>query len=453
MRFRSWIRQGARGAALLAIVALLSSAVALGADPFRLTLDAAYRLALASDERIRIAERELRKAELLPWRAASLMAPRAEISASYTRAKDDLTFSRDAAGGVGGENVVRPEQAWQGELSATQPIFRPELLPTLRLGDDTVERRLDEYRFTIRDVLFGVGRAYYDVLRAGRLVEVSRRSLELAAEELEHARVRLRVGEVVRTDVLRAEVGVERARRDLVRNEGLLEASRRTLARLTGAEEPLSLEESPPSPVTEGDAEELIARAIEQREDLRAAEKAIRIAEAQRGLILARYAPTVEAEWRYPRIEKPTFSQPDEFWTLVLSFSVPLFDGGARELDLAEAGETVRQVRFERDRLRKDVELEVERALIDVRTLVASRDASGREVDLAEQEYAVTSKSYRVGVATSLDVSTALTNLDRARTNLANETYDLAVARLALERVLGSFGERYVEGEAAEVLP
>src|SRR5947208_2633736 len=43
-----------------------------------ITLEEAYRLALANEEQIKIAERELAKAQLLTWRAYAQLTPRAE---------------------------------------------------------------------------------------------------------------------------------------------------------------------------------------------------------------------------------------------------------------------------------------------------------------------------------------------------------------------------------------
>ena len=47
-------------------------------------------------------------------------------------------------------------------------------------------------------------------------VKVAQDTLKLAQEELQRAHVRFRVGEVTKTDILRAEVAVERASRALV---------------------------------------------------------------------------------------------------------------------------------------------------------------------------------------------------------------------------------------------
>lgn len=67
-----------------------------------LTLDEAYRLAVANEEQVKIAERELAKAQLLPWRAIAQLTPRADIAGTYTRNKDEIAFTGVPGGGGAG---------------------------------------------------------------------------------------------------------------------------------------------------------------------------------------------------------------------------------------------------------------------------------------------------------------------------------------------------------------
>ncbi|MCS6927392.1 MAG: TolC family protein, partial [Candidatus Binatia bacterium] len=56
----------------------------------------------------------------------------------------------------------------------------------------------------------------------------------------------------------------------------------------------------------------------------------------------------------------------------------------------------------------------------------------------------ITSKQYRVGLATSLDVNTALNALNQVRTQLIDQTYAHQIALLALERAVGVFAQNYL---------
>ncbi|HXG18318.1 MAG TPA: TolC family protein [Methylomirabilota bacterium] len=413
-----------------------------------LTLDDAYRLAIANEEQIKIAERELAKAQLLPWRAVALLTPRADVAGTYTRNKDEIAFTGNPSGGGGATttfpSVIRPLESWQGIFSVTQPLIQPSFLPSWQLGKDSVRQNEQRYGFTIREVLFGVARAYYDVLRAQAQVGVAQDTLKLTQDELKQAQARFRVGEVTKTDVLRAEVEVARAERALITAGNNQELTLTVLARTVGVRGPIKVVEPAP-PLSSGERyEQLLDKAYKQRQDLRAQEAAVEVARQRRNLVRARYFPSVGALWQFPKLDSPTFANRDEFWTLTLNFQVPVFDGGTRELDLLEQEENLAQSRLQFDLLKKDIGVEVRQALLSVETLAATLDTLKKEVNLAQENYNITSKQYRVGLATSLDVNTALNALNQVRTQLTDQTYAYQVGLLGLDRAVGVFAQDYV---------
>jgi len=75
-----------------------------------LPLEEAYRLALANEEQIKIAGRELTKAQLLPWRAIAQLTPRADVTGTYTRNKEELAFVFPEGFGsrAGTASAIRP---------------------------------------------------------------------------------------------------------------------------------------------------------------------------------------------------------------------------------------------------------------------------------------------------------------------------------------------------------
>ena len=158
----------------------------------------------------------------------------------------------------------------------------------------------------------------------------ARDTLGLSQDELRQAQVRFRVGEVTKTDVLRAEVAVEQARRQLVTDHNRLRLAFTTLARAIGVPEPLGVAQPEPVAYSPVPYDRLLDQAYSQRQDFRAQEIGVEIATQRKNLVIARYAPRVNARWDFPRLDAETFAEQDQFWTLFLNFEVPLFDGGAR---------------------------------------------------------------------------------------------------------------------------
>ncbi len=422
---------------------------ALGHGPL-IPLTEAYRLAIHNEERIRIASHELGKARLLPWRAITQLTPRGDIQGTYTRNKDEISF-------VGGDilppgagslfstgSVIRPLDRWTGIFRITQPILEPAFFATRQLGKAAVRESAERYAFTVREVLFGVARAYYGVLRSQTQARIATETLGLSQDELRHAQVRFRVGEVTKTDVLRAEVAVEQARRQVVTDHNRLRLAFTTLARTIGVPEPLAVAQPEPLRYSPVPYDRLLEQAYSQRQDLRAQELLVEVARQRKNLVLARYAPRVSARWEFPRLDAETFAERDKFWTLFLNFEVPLFDGGARELDLIEENRNLSQARLRVEQFRKDIQVELRDALLTVETLGSTLDTLAKEVNLAQENYTITSKQYRVGLATSLDLNTALNALNQVRTQRTDQTYAYQIALLRLRHTTGGFATDYL---------
>jgi len=166
-----------------------------------ITLEQAYDQTLASDQTIRIAYWEVRKANLLPWGALTRLGPQLTASGGYTRGE---TFTKRAVvetvTEVPGQpatltspavpaitSIVSTDRTTRvhsgtGDVGFTylQPLIDLTVFPAYRVGKiSTVITRL-EHQFTIRGTLYGVMGAYYEVLKQQRLVEVDRETLRLA---------------------------------------------------------------------------------------------------------------------------------------------------------------------------------------------------------------------------------------------------------------------------------
>ena len=216
------------------------------------------------------------------------------------------------------------------------------------------------------------------------------------------------------------------------------------MARAIGVSEPLGVTQPESVAYSPVPYDRLLDQAYSQRQDFRAQEIGVEIATQRKNLVIARYAPRVNARWDFPRLDAETFAERDQFWTLFLNFEVPLFDGGARELDLLEENERLAQAQLRVDQLRKEIQVEVRDALLTVETLGSTLQTLEKEVSLAQENYTITSKQYRVGLSTSLDVNTALNALNQVRTQLTDQTYAYQIALLRLQQTTGVFATDYV---------
>lgn len=357
----------------------------------------------------------------------------------------------DANGAPSIRSVERTSHTRNGNASAgltlQQPLIDLTVFPAYRFGKLSSESARLQHRFTVRGTLFGVGQAYYAVLEQQRLVEVNRETLRLSQEQLQLAQTRADVGEVTRSDVLRAEVAFQTARRVLIESENLLASRRNTLGNILNLAPgvPYRIAEPPGYPTTLPPFEELLARAQAHREDLRVQDIAVQQDIERKNEVLAQYGPRVVAQFDTDvNNATGTSSSRQHAWQATVGVQVPIFTGGQREIDLATARLQIAQTRLTRDSLAKSIEQEVKDAWLTVRSLEETLKAVAAQVAAAEQGYADLENQYRAGTATSVDVLTSLNDLHTARKDFAVQTYAYQVALRNLEQTSGVFQESRV---------
>ena len=434
----------------LLFASAIADGLARGADRKTISLEQAYDLALASDQSIRIAYFETRKANLLTWSALTKLGPQLTGDSGYSRSERTTRSTTSTTGAASSLDRSVNTDAGNGTASLTfkQPLIDLTVFPAYRLGKLSAEVAKLQQQFTVRETLFGVASAYFEVLKQERLVAVNREALRLAGEQLDLAQKRADVGEVTRSDVLRAQVVVETARRVLVESENVLELDKNTLGNILNLSPntPFQVAEPPDYPSALPLFEELLSRAYSHREDLRVKELAIGQDTERRNEIYGEYGPRVVAQWDGQIAHASGSSASSERdWQATVSVQVPFLTGGQREIDLRSAGHQIEQTKLERDRTAKAVEADTKQAWLTVRTLQQTLKALHVQVVAAEQGYHDLENQYRAGTSTSVDVLSALNDLNTARKDLAIQTYDFQVALRNLEQVSGVFQEARVQ--------
>ena len=407
-----------------------------------LSMEEAYDRVLATDQTIQIAFTEVRKANLLPWSALTRMGPSVTGNAAYTKPKETLSSPS------GFPVVAETEGAG---ITVQQPLLDLTVFAAYRNGRLSAQAARLAERFTTRTALFGVTEAYYNVLKQQQIVAVKRQTLALAQEQLTLAQRRFNVGEATRTDVLRAEVSVAQAERALTEAEDALRLAASILGSILnfGTEQSLQVIEPPAATPSSQPLDQRVEQAYQHCEDLQVSDLAAQQSVEKHREVLAQYAPRLVAQWSNAWISPELFAQRNNFWTATVGVQLPLFEGGQRELDVRRTNDEITQARLSYENLHKTIEVEVKTAWLRVHTLTRTVQSLRAEVAAADKNYQDLVNQYRVGAATSLDVQSALNELNTARTDLSAQTYDYQVALRSLDLAAGVFQQQRVEKEEA----
>ncbi len=421
-----------------------------------LTLEEAFERTLATDQSIRNAYYTLRKANLQPWSALTRLGPRLTGNATYQGNRRKNTY--DAVGLEGPTSITTRQNSYSRYVGLTlvQPLFDPTVIPAYHYGKLAAEAARLQYRFTVRETLFGVAQAYYETLKLQSVTRINRETLELAKGQLKQAKIRHEFGEAAQLDVSRAEASLEEARNNLIQSQGMLEVDLDTLSHILnlGGKTDFTLAEPAKAPDPATPVEEALKKAFARREDYRISAIGVEQEKTARQEIAAGYAPRLNA-------------QASTQWTgatggnsgrtlvnsAVLSVEMPFLTGGQREIDLRSARYEIEQAKLNLETAAKTIEADIRNAWIAVRTGREAIVALRAGVEAATKNYEDTRSFYESGASTSLDVQVALRELNNSRTLLINQLYDYQIALRDLQRAQALFEEERVRGKAAHPRP
>lgn len=291
--------------------------------------------------------------------------------------------------------------------------------------------------------------AYYDVLAQEELARVAGERVRRAEEQLAVARARVASGAAVQTDSLQVLLELSRARVDLLRQETALRVARLQLGRRIGVAGPVTAEPlgplpAPDLPLDEGEA---VRVALQEGPDYRAAVADERAAGSALRSERGSYLPQVSLFGQWTGYDDSFFPDATKRASYGLTVSLPIWNGGQREIALARA-------RADRDAARaarRDAELSLRRDVVEAyenyRTARASADLAAEGVTVARENLRVQETRYRAGATTILDLLTAQVDQAQAEADLVQARH---ATRLALARLESLLGRRLTREQGTE---
>ncbi len=411
-----------------------------------LNLEDCQRVVLEKNKDIQKA-REYRNAVMgryVEERAAAL--PQLSVNAYVNHGRDESQKSL-YRGLFPFEQEVR-----SAEVGISQPLYTfgriGAAIRAARIGLGTAEDQLRIYRqAALRDVTA----AFQDVLLSRELHTLAVQNLEQKERTRGEARRKLAAGVATEYDVLAAEVAVENARPDVIRGENLIRISRDKLRFILGLEGQEvdavgSLTASLEPPPAYDDAMET---ALRKRPELSDLKKRVQMYEELVTIYKAGTLPRIDfkAGWGWRQLDFGTlnFGSPDgegQVWTAGLYFSFPFFDGLRTQGKVLQAKTDVANLKIDEAKLIDSIALQVREGINSSREAEEIVQALSGTVRQAERLLAMAEKGFQYGVKTQLEVDDAQLNVTRAKSSLAKAYRDYLVARVTLEWVKGTLGEK-----------
>lgn len=414
---------------------LLIAAAAFAAEPW--TLERALEEGLRRNPDARLARQRIAAAQAGLEQAEAAFWPKLQLQSSYTRTDNPM----NVFGSILNQRAYSPRLDFNDVPDVdnlnvkglvTVPLYAGGRNAALRqAGKASLQaaRREDE---AVRNALgFEIARAFHTILKTREFVRAMEAVVNAFEKNVAVAHKRLEGGALLRTEVLDLEVRLAQAREDLVRARNSQTLAERTLRNLVGIEEgEFTASDSFPT-VAAVDSSD-----FSQRPELAAARHRERAAEEQLRGAKSGYLPRVSAfgsvdydyGWKYDR--------DGASYTAGALVQWDIWDGRLTRAKVREASANLESAREEERKIRLALDLEVERARLELKTANERLSATSQAVAQAAESAELTRARFEQGVALSTQVIDAETALVSARVRRAEAEADQRIATAALRKAL-----------------
>lgn len=415
-----------------ATIVLLSAVLGPGSlHAEELTLDQVVRLALARNERTRIAALGVVSAEAGVSKARAGFLPTVALTGSEVL--------RPYSVEQGGRTTVRSNTA-QGAVTVTQPVVSLTAFPLYDAAKHTAEAARYGEIDARRQLCFDAARAFFGVIAQQRVLNAAKRRLERADASFNDTRARAEAQLVSTNDVTRAQIERSNALQSMAIAQGGVEQSLVNLEYIVNTAVRGGLRSPDEGLVpTRLDANQLTNQALARRPDVASAKENVASAESAADEPGMRFLPTLNVAGQARTADQQIAG--DRYWdtTLTLNLTWQIYDAGVRSADATLRRATADTAALQTQALRRRVGADIRAAIAELDAARASLAAAEQSVEAARRSADETSVLYSQGLAKAIELVDA--NLSRfdAEVSLAGAQLSLRQAELDMRAALGLF--------------
>ncbi|MEE8488074.1 MAG: TolC family protein [Gemmatimonadota bacterium] len=280
---------------------------------------------------------------------------------------------------------------------------------------------------------------YYDVIAQRQLLTVSEERVRRATEQLSVARARVLSGAAVQSDSLQLLLELTRAQLDELVQRSALTISRLQLGRRIGRDGPVDA--ARPEAVQFRELplslSSAVAEATRTSPALLVARAQQRLAETAFKTERATYLPRLSLFATWQGFDEDLIPDATNRTVIGASLSLPLFDGGARELRVFRAGTARRVADAEAADALRAAARNVTEAYETHTTARAASVLAERGVTVARENLRVQMERYTGGATTIIELVTAQVDLAEAESGLVQARFATRLALAGIEAILG----------------
>jgi outer membrane protein TolC len=405
--------------------------------PLSLSLTDAINRGLEHNLNILLAQAGIEGAQGDRFQALSTLLPDLSGKLAFNRQK--INLDQFGFNFPGFPKLIGPFNVYDARVSVSQSVVDVSALAHLR----SRVQALQAAKYSAQDVrdavVLAVANLYLDAVAGISRIEASEAEVNTAKALFDQATDMKQAGTVAGIDVLRAQVQLETEQQQLIVLRNDLAKQKLSLARAIGIDprQPIELSDRPAYHAMEPlSADDAINRALAQRGDLQAAVALVNSAQAEKFSAQSGRLPSLSVNGNYGPVGQ-TASGSLITYALGAEVRVPIFEGGVAHARTLVADAQLRERRAQLDDLKRQVQYEVQTALLDLGAADERVRVAQHTVTLAKDTQQQAQDRFRAGVANNLEVVQAQEAVARANEAFISSVYEHNLAKAALARSLG----------------
>lgn len=453
-----------------------------GISQEQMTLQQAREMALRKNENLKVAGKQMEKAETQKAAVRTLRLP--SLSATGMGIYQDKDFEMELTlptqkpnpltgelepnimtNPETGEPVIGPDGnpvfnmyawlplnvglsgAYLAGIALEQPVFTGgKINAGNKMADIGIEMADENSSLQQMNTIAEADNAYWTYISVSQKVKLAQQAVDMLTELVEKARDAHEVGMSGRNDLLKAQVELNNAKLNLQKAKNGLELSRMDLCRVTGL--PFS------TGITALDTAVSVSRPAEiipkeetvnQRPEYRLMEKNIELEEQNIRMTKADFLPTAGIQAGYNHIGGIDFGGTDFSNTslnVLASVKIPLFHWGegVKKINAAKIDKEIKELELEKNR--QLLQLETEQARLNLQLAWERIQMNETALEQAEENLRVTRDNYEVGMETITEMLIAQTSWQQAFSELIDSKTDFKIKETAWLKATGRLNSK-----------
>ena len=450
---------------LIQSIAILATLAASPSEPQVITLEQALEIALSENVSVKVADKEIQRAEYAKKGTYAALFPQIDGSASFQRTIEkqvmymDFDMSSIMGPGAGGSECEGGEEAskqnngmevgrwnsFSAGFSAGMPLVNFQVWESLRISGQDVELAVEKARSSRLEMVTQVKSAYYSALLAKESYKVYKEVYDNALANFEKISLKREAQKASELEYARAATTLANAVPNLYDSQNAITLTLWQLKAVMGVDLDMEIDVAGELADYARDMSILFSEdelTLDNNSTMRQlAIQAEQLASAVKSQQYA-YLPSLNLSFVY---NYSAMANDFEFstynWTpysyVGLSLSIPIFSGGKRLNNVRAAKVQASELELQTENTRRQLQISIRQNINTMETAMHSYEAAGKALESAEKAYDITQASYEVGSSTLTDLNDAQLALVQARMSVSQSIFSYLNAKASLEQTLG----------------